>query len=49
MLSERKQIIIKHLVEAYIRNGDPIGSETLIKKSTLACSDETIRRDLVNL
>ena len=49
MLSERKQIIIKHLVEAYIRNGDPIGSETLLKKSPLECSAATIRSDLVTL
>ncbi len=49
MLSERKQIIIKHLVESYIHNGDPIGSETLLKKSPLKCSAATIRNELVSL
>ena len=49
MLSEREQVIIKHLVEAYIHNGNPVGSETLLKESSLKCSSATIRTELAAL
>ena len=49
MLSEREQVIIKYLVEAYIHSGHPVGSETLLKESSLNCSAATIRNELVTL
>lgn len=49
MLTDREQVIIKHLVEAYIDNGNPVGSETLLKESSLKCSSATIRNELVAL
>ena len=49
MLTEREQVIIKYLVEAYIHNGNPVGSETLLKESSLNCSAATIRNELVTL
>ncbi len=49
MITDREQVIIKHLVEAYINNGNPVGSETLLKESSLKCSSATIRNELVAL
>lgn len=41
-LSERAQHLLKVLVEAYIADGQPVGSRTLAKRSGLDLSAATI-------
>jgi heat-inducible transcriptional repressor len=48
-LSPRKQAILRALVQAYIRTGEPIASEGLASASGLAVSSATIRNELAAL
>ena len=47
--SERSRQILRVLVDQYIRNGQPVGSRTLAKKSRLALSPATIRNVMADL
>ncbi len=47
--SERAQRILSVLIEQYIREGHPVGSRTLSKRSGLSLSPATIRNVLVDL
>ncbi len=49
MLSERAQILLKHLVERYIADGQPIGSRSLAKISGLELSPASIRNIMADL
>ena len=48
-LSERAQLLLKVLIESYIRDGQPVGSRTLSRESGLALSSATIRNVLADL
>lgn len=48
-LSERAQHILKVLVDGYIRDGQPVGSRTLAKRSGLDLSAATIRNVMADL
>ncbi|MCX5971027.1 MAG: heat-inducible transcriptional repressor HrcA [Coprothermobacterota bacterium] len=48
-LSDRRKAILKAVVEEYILNGQPIGSEELLRKYSLGCSSATIRAELAAL
>ena len=48
-LSERAQSLLKVLVEAYIRDGQPVGSRTLTRESGLAVSSATVRNVMADL
>jgi heat-inducible transcriptional repressor len=48
-LTERAQHILKVLVEGYIRDGHPVGSRTLAKRSGLDLSAATIRNVMADL
>jgi len=48
-LSDRRKVILKAVVEEYILNGQPIGSEELLRKYSLGCSSATIRAELAAL
>lgn len=48
-LSERAQHLLKVLVEAYIIDGQPVGSRTLAKRSGLDLSAATIRNVMADL
>lgn len=48
-LSERAQHLLKVLVEAYIADGQPVGSRTLAKRSGLDLSAATIRNVMADL
>jgi heat-inducible transcriptional repressor len=48
-LNERAQRLLKTLVEAYIREGQPVGSRTLSRESGLALSSATIRNVMADL
>ena len=48
-LSERAQRLLKALVEAYIRDGQPVGSRTLTRESGLLLSSATVRNTMADL
>jgi heat-inducible transcriptional repressor len=48
-LSERAQLLLKALIENYIRDGHPVGSRTLSRDSGLALSSATIRNVMADL
>lgn len=48
-LSERAQYLFKSLVERYIRDGQPVGSRTLSRDSSLNLSPATIRNVMADL
>lgn len=49
MKLERKEEILKCIVEEFIRTAQPVGSETLLKKYQLKCSSATIRNAMAEL
>lgn len=49
MLEERRNEILRVLVEEYIRSGEPVSSRTIADVSELGVSPATIRNDLVAL
>lgn len=48
-LPERAQRLLTVLVEAYIRDGEPVGSRTLSRESGLALSSATVRNVMADL
>ena len=48
-LSDRKKIILKAIVEAHIRGGEPVGSKFLTESRQLTCSSATIRNEMAEL
>ncbi len=48
-LNERAQLLLKNLVERYIRDGQPVGSRTLSRESTMELSPATIRNVMADL
>lgn len=48
-VSERGQILLKTLIQRYIREGQPVGSKTLLEESGLAVSAATVRNVMAEL
>ncbi|MBS0286277.1 MAG: heat-inducible transcription repressor HrcA [Proteobacteria bacterium] len=48
-ISERAQLLLKHLVNMYIRDGQPIGSKTLVYEAFPQLSPATVRKVLSDL
>jgi len=48
-LTERSQLLLKALIENYIRDGQPVGSRTLSRDSGLSLSSATIRNVMADL
>ena len=48
-LSDRSKQILKSVIETYLETGDPIGSETILKKIGIGLSSSSIRSILANL
>ena len=48
-LNDRAQQLLKTLVEAYIRDGQPVGSRTLSRDSGLSLSAATVRNVMSDL
>ncbi len=48
-LTERAQLLLKALIENYIRDGQPVGSRTLSRDSGLSLSAATIRNVMADL
>lgn len=49
VLTERKERILKAIVEHYIRNAAPVASEALVREYGLAVSSATVRNAMVEL
>ncbi|HUH36805.1 MAG TPA: heat-inducible transcriptional repressor HrcA [Spongiibacteraceae bacterium] len=49
LISERAQVLLKALVARYIREGQPVGSRTLLEDSGLAVSPATVRNIMADL
>lgn len=49
VLSERAQHLLRHLVEHYIRDGQPVGSRTLSRDFGLQLSSATVRNVMADL
>lgn len=48
-LSERKKQILRAVVDAHIRLGEPVGSKYLTQSSALTCSPATVRNEMAEL
>jgi heat-inducible transcriptional repressor len=48
-ISERAQLLLKHLVDLYLRDGQPIGSKTLASQAFACLSPATVRKVLGDL
>lgn len=48
-LSVRKKLILKTVVEAYIANGEPVGSKTVLENESISCSSATVRNEMAEL
>jgi len=49
ILSERKKLILKAIVDAHIRHGEPVGSKYLTQNQQITCSSATIRNEMAEL
>ncbi len=48
-LAERKQKILRAIVESFIETGEPVGSKTLLTETGINVSPATIRNDMADL
>lgn len=48
-ISKRAQLLLKHLIDLYIRDGQPVGSKTLVSEAFPGLSPATIRKVLGDL
>ena len=48
-LDERKKIILKAIIQNYLETGEPVGSRTISKYTTLNLSSATIRNEMSDL
>lgn len=48
-LSERKKLILKSIVEAHIKLGEPVGSKYLMQEANIQYSSATIRNEMAEL
>lgn len=49
IINERAQRLLKTLVECYIREGQPVGSKTLVRETAMSVSPATVRNIMVEL
>ncbi|KHF31250.1 Heat-inducible transcription repressor HrcA [Anoxybacillus sp. BCO1] len=49
MLTDRQLLILKIIVDDFIRSGQPVGSRTLSKKEQITFSSATIRNEMADL
>ena len=48
-LSDRKKLILKEIVEAHIKLGEPVGSKYLMQEASIPYSSATIRNEMAEL
>ncbi len=49
MLSSRQILVLKAIIEEYVKTNEPVGSRTLSKREELAFSPATLRNDMADL
>lgn len=49
MLSNRQKLVLKAIVEEYVKTNEPVGSRTLSKRVELSFSPATLRNDMADL
>ena len=49
MISERQKLVLKAIIEEYVKTNEPVGSRTLSKRSELRFSPATLRNDMADL
>jgi heat-inducible transcriptional repressor len=49
VLDDRKAVILRALVEEYIRTGEPVSSRAILDRSRLVCSSATVRAELSDM
>ncbi len=49
MLSERQSLILKHIVEIYVENAEPVSSKIMVETCGIKCSSATIRNEMAIL
>jgi heat-inducible transcriptional repressor len=49
IISERNQLLLKTLIERYIKEGQPVGSKSLLQETGLSISSATVRNVMVEL
>ena len=48
-LTDRQREILRHVVEAHVETGEPVGSKTLVERGGLEVSSSTVRAELSEL
>src|SRR3989344_8630644 len=48
-LTDRQKQLLKHIVDVYIETAEPVGSETIVAKTSLGVSPATIRNEMAAL
>ncbi len=48
-LSARKKLILRTVIEAYIANGEPVGSKSVLENENISCSSATVRNEMAEL
>jgi heat-inducible transcriptional repressor len=48
-MGDRKAVVLRVLVEEYVRTGEPVGSETIAERTALGVSSATIRNEMAAL
>jgi heat-inducible transcriptional repressor len=48
-LTARQRLILRHIVEAHVETGEPVGSKTLVDRAGLSISPSTVRAELAEL
>lgn len=48
-LTDRQKDLLKAIIEVYVKNGEPVGSEAIEKNYSLGVSPATIRNEMVKL
>ena len=49
VVTERAQLLLKSLIERYIREGQPVGSRNLLEETGLPISPATVRNVMSDL
>jgi len=49
MLNSRKSLILRAIIEEFVRTAEPVGSKTIAELEELDCSSATIRNEMANL
>lgn len=49
MLTDRKKIILKAIIEEYINTAEPVSSGAILEHYNLSCSSATIRNEMAEL